>query len=100
MQDRSLAPFGTTRSHASRFRVAGSLTSQALSIYLKVLDAIDAALDSGDGGVLVVSEDEDDSEAGATAIVIAWLIARRAVPWAEVQAVVKPCPDLIPNQKT
>ena len=61
--------------------------SQArLSIYLKVLDAIDAALDSGDGGVLVVSEDEDDSEAGGTAIVIAWLIARRAVPWAEVQA--------------
>lgn len=45
---------------------------------------IDAALDSGDGGVLIVSEDEDDSEAGATAIVIAWLIARRAVPWAEV----------------
>jgi len=38
--------------------------------------------------VLVVSEDEDDSEAGATAIVIAWLIARRAVPWAEVQAAV------------
>ena len=81
-----LDPFGTTRSHASRLRVAGSLTSQTLSIYLKVLDAIDAALDSGDGGVLVVSEDEDDSEAGATAIVIAWLIARRAVPWAEVQA--------------
>ena len=98
--DRLLDPFGTTRSHALRFRVAGSLTSQALSVYLKVLDAIDAALDSGDGGVLVVSEDEDDSEAGATAIVIAWLIARRAVPWAEVQAVVKPCPDLIPNQKT
>ena len=53
-----------------------------------------------DGGVLIVSEDEDDSEAGGAAIVIAWLIARRAVPWAEVQAVVKPCPDLIPNQKT
>lgn len=79
-----LDPFGTTPSHASRFRVAGSLTSQTLSIYLKVLDVIDAALDSGDGGVLIVSEDEDDSEAGATAIVIAWLIARRAVPWAEV----------------
>ena len=84
--DRLLDPFGTTRSHALRFRVAGSLTSQALSVYLKVLDAIDAALDSGDGGVLIVSEDEDDSEAGGAAIVIAWLIARRAVPWAEVQA--------------
>ena len=36
--------------------------------------------------VLRVSEDEDDSEAGGAAIVIAWLIARRAVPWAEVQA--------------
>ena len=83
--DRLLDPFGTTRSHALRFRVAGSLTSQALTIYLKVLDAIDAAL-SGDGGVLIVSEDEDDSEAGGAAIVIAWLIARRAVPWAEVQA--------------
>ena len=80
-----LDPFGTTRSHALRFRVAGSLTNQALTIYLKVLDAIDAAL-SGDGGVLIVSEDEDDSEAGGAAIVIAWLIARRAVPWAEVQA--------------
>jgi hypothetical protein len=38
--------------------------------------------------VLIVSEDEDETEAGATAIVIAWLLARRTVPWAEVQAAV------------
>ena len=84
---------------ATRLRDAGPLTKQTLSIYLKALDAIDAALDSGDGGVLIVSEDEDGTEAGATAIVIAWLLARRAVPWAEVQAAVEPEPGPRPRAR-
>ena len=46
-----------------------------------------AALYRG-GGVLIVCEESDETEAGSTAIVIAWLLARRSVPWAEVQAVV------------
>ena len=54
---------------------------------LKTLDKIDAALADG-GGVLIACEESDETEAGSTAIVIAWLLARRSVPWAEVQAVV------------
>lgn len=65
---------------------------------LKPLDKIDAAL--ADGGSVLVTCEDGEGEEGATAIVIAWLLARRKVPWADVQALVtseRPSATLNPN---
>merc|ERR1740117_2652843 len=51
-------------------RLGDMVKDPLLGHVLKALDAIDAALESGEGGVLIVSEDEDESEAGAAAIVM------------------------------
>ena len=53
---------------------------------LKPLDKIDATL--ADGGSVLVTSEDGEGEEGATAIVVAWLLARRKVPWADVQALV------------
>lgn len=65
---------------------------------LKPLDKIDATL--ADGGSVLVTSEDGEGEEGATAIVVAWLLARRKVPWADAMAMVaaeRPSATLNPN---
>ena len=66
----------------------GDLSSAPVLKHLpKAFEFIDSALK--EGSVLVVSEEEDGSEAGAATVVVGWLMARQSVPWSDAPAVVK-----------
>ena len=68
----------------------------------KVFDFIESARE--EGAVLVHSAppegDAEEDEAGSTAVVVGWLMAKQAVPWADAPAMVanaRPSATLNPN---
>ena len=65
----------------------GDMSSDPLLGHLpKAFTFIDEAIENG--ALLIYSEDED-GEAGAAALCVAWLMARRGVPWPEAPKVVE-----------
>ena len=68
-------------------RIGDMLTEPLLPHLLKAFKFIEDALQ--DGAVLIHAEDEDDTEAGSTAVVVAWLMAKHSVPWSEAPAAVQ-----------
>jgi len=66
----------------------GDLSSAPMLRHLpEAFEFIDGALKTG--AVLITSEEDDGTEAAATAVVVGWLMAKQDVPWSDAPGVVK-----------
>ena len=70
-------------------RLGNLAADPLLGLLPKAFKVVDAAADEG-GSVLIASDDADDSEAGAAALAVGWLMAspEHRVPWADAPALV------------
>ena len=84
-----------------KIRLDDLSTGPLLGHLQKAFAFIEKALNEEDGGgSVLVTFEEEDGEAGATAVVVGWLMAHKQVPWSDAPDAVKadrPSAVLNPN---
>jgi hypothetical protein len=72
-----------------KLRLDDLSTGPLLGHLQKAFPFIEKALQSEENGAVLVTFEEEDGEAGATAVVLGWLMAHQQVPWSDAPDAIK-----------